>query len=434
MRRCGNLSETLGIYDHLGPELDRLCLAYAAAAIQQLGWDLAPGTRRRASGLAEELKIVPAHRRMFGRLLEMLEEEGVLGRTGEFWIVRRAPDCIDPALFATEIAQKWPSCNAEISMTARCGSELARVLTGARDPLDLLFPGGSLRDLEAIYHRAPFTRVYNGLVEAVVAGLDASVPGRLRILEIGAGTGGTTRALLPGLAPHRTEYTYTDVSPLFLARAEDRFGEYPFVRYRRLDIDEEPENQGFRGEKFDVVIASNVLHATRDLRKTIERVHRLTAPGGLLVMVEGIQRQRWVDLIFGLTEGWWKFTDSELRPSYPLLSLAQWQALLPAAGFADVRALPPAGSGAAVFGQAVILAQAAENSGLMRRRWLVFVDRGDLANRLSAQLQSRGRECVLVRPANRFEKIGDAQYALNPAQEEDYRSLIESELRETDST
>jgi len=76
-------------------------------------------------------------------------------------------------------------------------------------------------------------------------------------------------------------YLHRRFTPL-LARAEDRFAEYPFLQYRLLDIDKEPDEQGFRGDMFDIVIASNVLHATVDLRQTMLRVSDLTAPGGLL--------------------------------------------------------------------------------------------------------------------------------------------------------
>ena len=221
--------------------------------------------------------------------------------------------------------------------------------------------------------------------------------------------------MLPRLPRDRTEYTYTDVSPLFLARAEERFAEYPFLQYRLLDIDKEPEGQGFGGEAFDIVIASNVLHATVDLKQVMLRVARLAAPGGLLVMVEGISRQRWVDLIFGLTDGWWKFTDRLLRPSYPLLSLAQWQALLPAAGFAEVTTVPRDEARARIFEQMVILARRAPEK---RPRWLLFADGSGLADRAAARLDANGCECVLVHAGENF--------ALAPDREEDYRTLLQT--------
>ena len=40
-------------------------------------------------------------------------------------------------------------------------------------------------------------------------------------------------------------------------------------------------------------------------------------------------------MTFGLTEGWWRFADRELRPAHPLLDAPRWCALLERAGFED---------------------------------------------------------------------------------------------------
>jgi acyl transferase domain-containing protein len=431
--RLKGLSEQhlLAAYGTLGPQLDALSSGYVAAALRRLGWALTPGERRRSDTLAAELKVVPAHLEMFNRTLEMLEEDGVLLDESGFWIVQGVPPTTgDWAHRAEELIKQWPMCGAEISMTARCGAALADVFTGTQDPIELLFPAGSLRDLEAIYHRAPFARVYNGLIAGAITDVVSMIPAarKLRILEIGAGTGGTTAFVLRHLPREQTEYHYTDVSPLFLARAEDRFAEYPFLQYRLLNIDEEPDDQGFGGEKFDLIIASNVLHATMDLRQTMRRVSRLTAPGGLLVMVEGISRQRWVDLIFGLTEGWWKFSDHDLRPSYPLISIAQWQAMLPTVGFTEIATVPENEKDGTIFEQMVILAKRApEDEGAQRRsrpRWLIFADRGDLAVHTAAQLRAADCECLFVRPAETFERLAEDQYILRSDSEEDYDALL----------
>jgi len=83
-----------------------------------------------------------------------------------------------------------------------------------------------------------------------------------------------------------------------------------------------------------------VLHATCDLARTLGPCQQLLAPRGLLILLEGTGRQRWVDLTFGLTEGWWRFADTDLRPSYPLLSPQQWLDLLQAVGFAAAASIP----------------------------------------------------------------------------------------------
>src|SRR5207249_12320770 len=90
----------------------------------------------------------------------------------------------------------------------------------------------------------------------------------------------------------------------------------------------------------DLVVAANVRHATADLRRTLRHIERLLAPGGLLMVLELTAHPRWVDISFGLTPGWWRFSDRDLRPSYPLLRQEEWLSLLESAGFRDPVGLP----------------------------------------------------------------------------------------------
>src|SRR5262249_49339433 len=141
----------------------------------------------------------------------------------------------------------------------------------------------------------------------------------LRVLEIGAGTGAMSKSIIEALPKLQTQYTFTDVSPRFLTHAQGRFYQYPFVEYRVLDIEQPPLGQGFEANRYDMVVATNVLHATRDLRQTLTHVCELLAPGGTLIMLEGTAPSAWLDLVFGMLEGWWRFADTELRRSHPLL-------------------------------------------------------------------------------------------------------------------
>ncbi|NEO48684.1 MAG: class I SAM-dependent methyltransferase, partial [Moorea sp. SIO4A3] len=117
----------------------------------------------------------------------------------------------------------------------------------------------------------------------------------------------------------QTEYTFTDIGALFTAKAQEKFKDYKFLSYKTLDIEVDPKTQGFEANQYDVIIAANVLHATTDMKQTLSHVRELLADGGMLVLYEGTAKTRWADLVFGLLEGWWKFSDYELRPDYPLL-------------------------------------------------------------------------------------------------------------------
>src|SRR5262249_25468803 len=158
---------------------------------------------------------------------------------------------------------------------------------------------------EALYVTSPGARALNTLVADVLATVLADLPTdrRLRVLEVGAGTGATTTAVLNRLTPGRVDYVFSDVSAGFLAPARQKLAAYPGVVFQVLDIERDPQEQGLPAHGFDIILAANVLHATADLRETLGHLKRLLAPSGLLVLVEGTQRQHWADLTFGLLDG-----------------------------------------------------------------------------------------------------------------------------------
>ncbi|MBL8341595.1 MAG: SDR family NAD(P)-dependent oxidoreductase [Rubrivivax sp.] len=353
----------LGIYDALLPELDRLAAAHVVQAFGELGFDDTPGRRFIVEAEATALSIVPAHRRLFARLLRMLAEDGVLAAchaadvgaanagNGTRFECRQRLSPIEPAALQARyesLLARFAPVDGELLTLRRCGSALARVLRGEQDALQLLFPGGSFTEARKLYVESPYARTYNGaLAEALRAAL-AQLPAdaKLRVLEIGAGTGGTTTYVLPLLPAARTDYLFTDLSPLFLERAAEQFAAWPFVRRQLLDIERDPMAQGLAPAQFDIVIAANVLHACADLGRAVAHARSLLAPGGQLLLLEGMAPERWVDLSFGLTDGWWRFTDTTLRTDYPLVDRSQWQALLAQQGYADVAVVPATGASA----------------------------------------------------------------------------------------
>ncbi|MGE0158274.1 MAG: SDR family NAD(P)-dependent oxidoreductase [Gemmatimonadales bacterium] len=392
-------SAGLDAYDEFFPKFEALCADYTVAALHALGWNPPAGERFEAEALATRLGVAARHRKLFARLLEILGEAGVLDRRGDAWITKRTLPAVKPAATAADLASAYPMAAAEMELTARVAGEMAPALRGERDPLQLLFPGGSLDIAERLYRDAPTAKVFNGLVAEVVQALAQGRPsGRpVRILEVGGGTGGTTAHVAPRLGESSVEYTFTDVGPLFVARARERFSQFSFIDCAVLDLERDPETQGFTPGTFDVILASNVIHATADLRRTLGRVRRLLAPGGVLAMLEVTSPQRWFDLTVGLTEGWWAFTDRDLRPSYATLSENRWRSLLMECGFDEVAALPGAdagGSGSAAR-QSLLLARAPTSvSG--HAHWVVFADRAGTGDALAAALRARGDRCTTV--------------------------------------
>jgi acyl transferase domain-containing protein/NADPH:quinone reductase-like Zn-dependent oxidoreductase/SAM-dependent methyltransferase/acyl carrier protein len=427
---AGRLRDASGVdgYDSFLPRLEDLCAQYTVCAMRRLGWTPAAGTEISASELASSLEVASEHRRLFTRLLQILEEVGSVARNGERWrVLRPLPDIDTDAVRAALEATRPPGAAAELELTARVANRLAEALRGEIEPMQLLFPGGSLDTAERLYRDAPTAKFFNGLMaEVMSAACAARAAGRrVRILEIGAGTGGTTAHVLPRLPADAFEYTFTDVGPLFVARAKEHFGSIANTRFEVLDLESEPQSQGFADRQFDVVIASNVIHATADLRRTLSRVRSLLAPGGLLAMLEVTAPQRWFDLTVGLTSGWWAYTDTALRPDYATLSREKWLALLPECGFDECVALPGGDVRGCLSLQALLLARASRSRWPVASNatWLVFAEPGGVGGDLVSRLLARGDRCLVVRPGEFSVTASTAQ--IDPALPTDYGRLLE---------
>ena len=107
--------------------------------------------------------------------------------------------------------------------------------------------------------------------------------------------------------------------------------------------------------------------------------------------------QRWLDLIFGLTEGWWRFTDIDRRPAYPLLDRAKWRELLTATGFEEAIALPSETDHDGLFARQALLLARAPAAPIRPGNWLIFGDKGGVGSYLAEELRHLGEHTPLYR-------------------------------------
>jgi len=404
-----------------------------------MGWDFRIGNRFSTAMISKQLGVVSKYQRLLVRLLEILVEEGILRCINEEWEIASTAEIQDSQEHCRMFIDQYPAAESELTLVRRCGTKLAEVLHGDSDPLQLLFPGGDLATVGKLYHDSPGARVMNTLIERTVLSAVEKLPyGRgIRILEIGAGTGGTTSYILPHLPPDRTEYVFTDISPLFTTKAQEKFADYPFVRYQLLDIERDVKPQSFELHQYDIVIAANVLHATQDLHQTLEHVLQLLSPGGMLVLLEGTTKQHWVDLTFGLTDGWWRFTDTDLRQSHPLLSARQWQELLTESGFQQSVTLPSeSDQQEGSFPQSLIIAQGPEFKPEKNKKhpgcWLILSDSQGVGMELAALLRSYNEECILVFSGEEYRRVDEETFRVVPTRSEDFQQLLKDLSMDSD--
>lgn len=219
------------------------------------------------------------------------------------------------------------------------GRQLRQILTGEIDPLGTIFANQD--DVADIYEELNRTGKAFPMLHGYLDTLVHKYPG-LRFLEIGAGTGATTTMILDTIAnieqgPRYSEYVFTDISPYFFQAAKERFKSFDRVQYHILDI----EHQDFdaqdivaKGEGFyDVVVAANVLHATKDLHNTLRNVRRLLKSSGKLILVEMTTPHNIeTGFVWGSLPGWWLGTET-FRQESAVIEEDRWDLLLQQSGF-----------------------------------------------------------------------------------------------------
>ncbi|ALG08377.1 SDR family NAD(P)-dependent oxidoreductase [Kibdelosporangium phytohabitans] len=319
-------------------------------AFDRLGLFTSPGEKHSREALPDRLGVAPAHRRLVDALVQVLVDRGVLvavdGRVGASDFVTR-PVKPDPE----PLRSRFPNLAARLELVTRSLAALPDVLRGHRLATEVLFPDGSMDLVSPIYRGEALVDYCNALVADQVAG---SRPAR--VLEVGAGTGGTTEAVLAELAARgvRASYEATDISAGLLARTRARLDSRGLpVKFSKLDI----ESPSDTATGYDVVVAANVLHATDDLDDVLARLRRMLNPGGRLVLTEVTAVQPFHTVTFGLLDGWWRYSDPDRRlPGSPLLDVHLWRQCLAHAGFSEVQVLGhPATPG--VLPQRVVVAE-----------------------------------------------------------------------------
>jgi acyl transferase domain-containing protein/NADPH:quinone reductase-like Zn-dependent oxidoreductase/SAM-dependent methyltransferase len=310
------------------------------------GVALAKGSVLRREELFDRLKVVPPFERFVSFLLGALAEDGVLVlRDAQIEILQElGPDQADRA--REDLLAAYPELRGLVSLLDRCASQYGPALSGEIASISVLYPDGTSDFLDACSSSTPdYTRdgVYLETAAKLLAEIAARPRGsKLRILEIGAGAGGLTQVAVEALKSHAVDYHFTDLSQSFVRRAEAEAVArgIDFMRFGALDISRDPESQGYQLHGFDVVLGYNVVHTTQRVADSIAQIRRLLAPGGLLMLVETTRLRRWDEMVWGVTEGWWHFTDDDIRTASPLIPLDTWEDVLRGQGFESVAAYP----------------------------------------------------------------------------------------------
>lgn len=412
---------------------DELAAANLARGLQSMGVKSAID--------AKKLKIDEALMPVFGALMKGLEQRGLIQKEGA--IYKTTPLFKKAASNATPTLRKYiennPGHLSEGLVNNSTCAELGPILRGEKEAVQVLFAGAGAELLDQFYGDGLYTSQWLAAIAAALQEAANALPeGRgLRILEIGAGTGGLASYLLPLLERGLHTYTFTDISAGFFPGAMQKLAGFPEVECKIFDLEKSPAEQGLDVGSYDFVIGTNCVHAVSDVTTSLRHVHDLLAPGGSLIFMDTGSPMLWTESTFGLTSGWWRFTDRELRPEQPLMERAQWEKVIKSAGYAETASLPgltgPRGGEGQIllFGRkaeekaAAAAAEAPAEEAALESSWLLYADKGGFAEKLATKLREGGARVRLAYKGDSYSADGD-KFTLRAEAGEDWKKLLET--------
>ncbi|SKB15922.1 hypothetical protein PL11201_80232 [Planktothrix sp. PCC 11201] len=326
------------------------------------------------------LPIAKSYKRWLEESLQILQAKAYLEYDVQNYINKQ------PFIDQAYLWQEWDTFKttwlqdsnqkALVNLIEPCLRALPEIITGKQQATDVIFADSSIALLEDVYKGNVVADFYNRILQnSVVAYIQLRLAqdptAQIRILEIGAGTGGTSAGLLAQLRPFQNniaEYCYTDISQAFLQHAQREYAPtYPYIITQIFDVEKPLAEQGIQPNHYDLVIAANVLHATKNIRNTLRNAKAILRKHGLIFLNEISNKSLFSHLTFGLLAGWWLYEDAALRiTGSPALSPISWAKVLTEEGFSSVTfpALFAAKSGGD-FGQQIIFA---ESDGVVRQK------------------------------------------------------------------
>jgi nonribosomal peptide synthetase protein BlmVIII len=351
----------IGSHPGLRSGLDQLCASLALRYLGSAGASTAPGAVHERERLLAGLGVLPGYVRFVDYLLAMLGDEGAVDLADGQVTFTGSGRLADAATAAASVKAAHPGFAGLVELLMHAAAHYPEALSVPGAALQVLYPDGEgdlLRRLLGT-ETADFSVTPHLLraVRALVPAVAAAAPGRpLRVLEVGAGTGRLTWELAEVLAPLGAGYLATDISLLFVRQLRDEAAARGAdIATRQLDISRDPAGQGLAGQRFDLIVGLDVVHATPDIPAALRHLSGLLAPGGTLALVETVAQDRWLSMVWGLSADWWGFTDE--RAGTPIMTASGWAGVMAAAPYA-ASAVIPGDSGDGEPDAALILAQA----------------------------------------------------------------------------
>src|ERR1700686_2433806 len=216
---------------------DELTAAQVARGLREMGAGLSPDGMFTADSLGVAESSQPVFAQLMGNLVEhrlLIREGGGYRPTPAFMMVADSTH----GMFGSGITT-YPGHLPEALLCEATCAELGPILRGEKDAVHVLFTSGGPELLDQFYGDGLVTRPWVPGIGPPVGEVRRHLPeGRgLRILEIGAGTGGLASQVLPLIERGLHSYVFSDVSAAFFPAAKQKLAAYPEIECKVFDLE-----------------------------------------------------------------------------------------------------------------------------------------------------------------------------------------------------
>ncbi len=351
---------TLEELKHLHDSIEKISTAYIYNNCVEMGMKEFLIEKMSSDELMNSMGIISEYSKLFKNWLDVLTEEQIIvSDNGKYLWNKDAEYNIDDLWSDIENIHKSDDLKVSFGYLKQSGENHIDMLQGKVNALSLFFPDGSMVTAENLYKFSPIAVYLNNMIQAAIKVISSewSQNKVLRVLEIGAGTGGTTDGILPLFDSENTEYTFTDVSKFFIDQAKIRYEKYDFIKYGLLDINEDMQSQGYRYGGYDLIICANVVHDAANVSYTLNQMKKLLDNNGIIALIEGTSNSRQQLATVRFIEGLSKFEDERTLTNQPLLSVEKWKNKFEDVGIEIFAAYPEDASMSELFGNHLIISR-----------------------------------------------------------------------------
>ena len=316
---------------------------------------VAEGQHFTVEEMESKIGVADKYKRFFRRWLKIFENENFIKeeqdgfcRTSKSWKVDVAAEW--DYLWGVEKQLNYGE--GFVRYLEKCSKSLTQLFRNEIAPLELLFPHGEMTTAVDTYQKTLSSKILNHMAECAVLEAYSEKKGKVfRILEVGAGVGGTSDGIIERLSEQNVEYYYTDVSTYFLNKAKERYRGKNWIKYKIFDINK----GGMEENKFDLIICANVLHNAKNGISVLQQLRGLINEEGLLVILDAIKEPYYLLTSIEFNDGLSDFDDFRNEDDSTFFERKQWEYMFGQVGLDIVAAYPEEGEAFFGLGQGIFV-------------------------------------------------------------------------------